>query len=157
MVSREENLYNAQMAEQAQRYQDMATYMKEVALCNQEMTIEERNHLSQAYKRLVGSRRNSWRGVYNLERKESAKGATRHLETINGYRHKIENELSQLCNEFIDIIDRGPLQQSSSFEAQVYFTKMKADYYRYLTEYQSVPENKQIYGNEACDKAFEAY
>ena len=121
------------------------------------MSIEERNHLSLAYKRLVGGRRNAWRGVYNLERKEASKGATRHLETIQGYRRKIEKELASLCNEFIDIIDLGPLKASSSFEAQVYFTKMKADYHRYLTEFQSVPENKQVYGNEATDQAFEAY
>lgn len=71
MENREENLYNAQMAEQAQRYADMAAYMKEVALAPQELSIEERNHLSLAYKRLVGAKRNAWRGVYNLERKES--------------------------------------------------------------------------------------
>jgi 14-3-3 protein epsilon len=97
------------MADQAQRYQDMAEFMKLVALGGNELTVEERKYLSTAYKNLVSTRRNAWRGVSNLEKSEVEKGNSRHLETIRGYRMKIEGELKALCEELLQLIDDGPL------------------------------------------------
>ncbi|CAD6589541.1 MAG: 14-3-3 protein, partial [Cyphobasidiales sp. Tagirdzhanova-0007] len=44
---------NEQLAEQAERYDEMVTSMKEVAQLDQELTIEERNLLSVAYKNII--------------------------------------------------------------------------------------------------------
>merc|ERR1712216_300457 len=49
------------LAEQAERYDEMAEHMKAVAQSNQELSVEERNLISVAYKNAVGSRRASWR------------------------------------------------------------------------------------------------
>ena len=55
MASREEHVYLAKLAEQAERYDEMAEHMKAVAQSNQELSVEERNLISVAYKNAVGS------------------------------------------------------------------------------------------------------
>jgi 14-3-3 protein epsilon len=56
-------LYNAKLAEQAERYSDAVDETKRIAQLagEQELSIEERNLLSVGYKNLVGARRASWR------------------------------------------------------------------------------------------------
>lgn len=46
--------------------------MKEVARQPQELTVEERNLLSVAYKNVIGSRRASWRVITSIEQKGDA-------------------------------------------------------------------------------------
>jgi len=48
--------------------------MKRVASSDQELTVEERNLLSVAYKNVIGARRASWRIVSSIEQKEESKG-----------------------------------------------------------------------------------
>ena len=55
MGSREEHVYLSKLAEQAERYDEMAEHMKAVAQSNQELSVEERNLISVAYKNAVGS------------------------------------------------------------------------------------------------------
>ena len=43
--------------------------MKAVAQQPQELTVEERNLLSVAYKNVIGSRRASWRVISSIEQK----------------------------------------------------------------------------------------
>jgi 14-3-3 protein epsilon len=47
--SREDSVYLAKLAEQAERYEEMVENMKRVASSDQELTVEERNLLSVAY------------------------------------------------------------------------------------------------------------
>jgi len=49
--TREENVYMAKLAEQAERYDEMVEAMKKVACMDVELTVEERNLLSVAYKK----------------------------------------------------------------------------------------------------------
>ena len=66
---RSENIYMAKLAEQAERYDEMVTYMMSVAKDPEELSVEERNLLSVAYKNVIGSRRASWRVVSSIEQK----------------------------------------------------------------------------------------
>ena len=54
-------------------YLEMVTFMKAVVKSNAELTVEERNLLSVAYKNGIGSRRASWRIVSSIEQKEESK------------------------------------------------------------------------------------
>ena len=47
----------------------MVDHMKAVAQQPQELTVEERNLLSVAYKNVIGSRRASWRVISSIEQK----------------------------------------------------------------------------------------
>ena len=74
MGDRDKNIYFAKLAEQAERYDEMAEYMKMVGTSGAELSVEERNLLSVAYKNAVGSRRASWRIISSVEQKEASKG-----------------------------------------------------------------------------------
>jgi 14-3-3 protein beta/theta/zeta len=53
----------------ALRYDDMAASMKAVTETGIELSNEERNLLSVAYKNVVGARRSSWRVISSIEQK----------------------------------------------------------------------------------------
>ena len=71
MSDKEEQIQKAKLAEQAERYGDMAACMKNVTETGAELSNEERNLLSVAYKNVIGSRRASWRIISSLEQKVS--------------------------------------------------------------------------------------
>ena len=56
-------------AEQAERYDEMAEHMNTVGGLPDELSVEERNLLSVAYKNVIGSRRASWRVISSIEQK----------------------------------------------------------------------------------------
>merc|ERR1712168_721040 len=64
-----EYVSRAKLSEQAERYDDMAEFMRLVTESGIELTNEERNLLSVAYKNVVGSRRSSWRVISSIEAK----------------------------------------------------------------------------------------
>jgi 14-3-3 protein epsilon len=72
----------AKIAEQAERYDEMVESMKQVARLDVELTVEERNLLSVAYKNVIGARRASWRIVSSIEQKEETKGNEGHVTKI---------------------------------------------------------------------------
>merc|ERR1712167_133948 len=80
MGNRDKSVYFAKLAEQAERYDEMAEHMKEVGKIPQELSVEERNLLSVAYKNTVGSRRAAWRIITSIEQKEKSKGNTQNAE-----------------------------------------------------------------------------
>lgn len=85
----------AKLAEQAERYDDMADAMKEVTEIGQELSNEERNLLSVAYKNVVGARRSSWRVISSIEQK--TEGNDRKQQMSKDYREKVETELRRIC------------------------------------------------------------
>jgi len=130
---RDSLVYKAKLAEQAERFDEMITFMKEVAKQPQELTVEERNLLSVAYKNVIGSRRASWRVVTSIEQK----GDSDKLQIIKDYKCKIEDELIEICNDILGIIDESLIPNSTQEEAKVFYYKMKGDYHRYLSEFQT--------------------
>lgn len=134
MSSRDENIYLARVAEQAERYDEMAEYMKKVVESNIELSSEERNLLSVAYKNVVGSRRASLRILSSIEQKEESRQNEKHLVVVRSFKHKVEKELSQICGEIIALINQILLVHSSTAEAKVFYHKMTGDYHRYLAE-----------------------
>lgn len=130
----------ARLAEQAERYEDMAKYMKEltVVACasegtDKDLNQEERNFLSVAYKNVVGAKRSSWRVIGSIEQKsDDTSGKKQHAKN---YKEKIESELKDVCNDVLDLI-KNHLLKSAQTEAEstVFYLKMQGDYYRYLSE-----------------------
>lgn len=114
-------VYKAKLAEQAERFDEMVTDMKEVSRQPQELTVEERNLLSVAYKNVIGARRASWRVVTSIEQK----GEPDKLPIIKDYKAKIEQELVDICNDILSIIEDSLIPNSTSEEAKVFYYKMK--------------------------------
>ena len=149
--TREEHLYMAKITEQTERFEDMLTAMNAVVNANADLTVEERNLLSVAYKNTIGSRRTAWRALSSIEKKEESKGS-KNLHLLRGYKSKIETELNKFCKDILDLINQQLLVKASVPEAQVFYHKMKGDYHRYISEYTSGDDNKK-----AGDNAHEAY
>lgn len=98
--------------------------MKLVASSDQELTVEERNLLSVAYKNVIGARRASWRIVSSIEQKEESKGNEAQVHMIKGYREKIESELAKICEDILDVLDKHLIPSAASGESKVFYHKM---------------------------------
>ena len=93
MADKEELVQRAKLAEQAERYDDMAHSMKQVTETGIELSNEERNLLSVAYKNVIGARRASWRIISSIEQKEEHKGSEDKLGMIRTYRDQVGQQL----------------------------------------------------------------
>lgn len=140
-MDRDDLIQRAKLAEQAERYDDMADRMKEVTEKGEELSNEERNLLSVAYKNVVGARRSSWRVISSIELKTEG-GCEKKQKLITEYKEKVEEELRAICENVLKLLDDYLIKKSSNPESKVFYLKMKGDYYRYLAEVAS-GENKQ--------------
>jgi len=129
----------ARLAEQAERYEDMVIYMNRVVDMASTLSLDERNLLSVAYKNSVGVRRQSCRLVGQMEREQGDEESVR--QTIAAYRSKVEEELTARCNECLNVLNRL-IPSETEAEPKVFYLKMKADYYRYLAEFQPGDDNR---------------
>lgn len=153
---RETAVYLAKIAEQAERYDEMVDQMRKVAAQvdgeTAELSVEERNLLSVAYKNVIGSRRASWRIISSVELKEDQRGNEGHVKIIKEYRATIEAELNKICRDILEILDKNLISSANSGESKVFYYKMKGDYYRYLAEFSDEDERK-----ESANSSLEAY
>lgn len=137
----DDHVYLAKLAEQAERYEgrtsnssfsetltncrlEMVENMKKVASADQELSVEERNLLSVAYKNVIGARRASWRIVTSIEQKEESKGNESQVGLIKEYRQKIEAELAKICEDILEVLDDHLIKSAKSGESKVFYHKM---------------------------------
>lgn len=144
--SRADLITMAGVAESAERYEDMCTVMKKMVQLNSNLSVEERNLLSVAYKNVVGARRASHRSV--------SAGASGGSAAEGIYKTQIEAELTNVCHDILDLLNNTLIDSTSDDEAKVFFLKMAADYYRYLAE--CIPTKKE-YEKAAISKYSDAY
>lgn len=152
MAERDYNVYQAKLAEQAERYDEMVEAMKRVANLDIELTVEERNLLSVAYKNVIGARRASWRIISSIETKEDGKSTEDKMTMIRGYRKNVEKELRDICHDILGVLDDHLIPSATSGESKVFYYKMKGDYHRYLAEFATGTDRK-----EAAENSLVAY
>ncbi|KAK7093811.1 14-3-3 protein zeta-like [Littorina saxatilis] len=148
----EELISFAKVAEQAERYDDMAKAMKKVTEKNLKLTQEFRNLLSVAYKNVVGARRSSWRVICMIEQKAETENRKK---ISKEFRKTVEKELDSTCQEVLNLLDTYLLKNFKDPEEQVFYLKMKGDYWRYMAEYKDGDEGKER--EDAIGKAQAAY
>ena len=157
-LSVEKLLSLARIAETAERYEDMCEFTSELVkkkcASNEELSVEERNLLSVAFKNVVGSKRASWRTV-NAEDQLAE-------ELLEKYKARVEKELSAKCQEVLKLLEEHllSLYKDKKNESEVFYLKMCADYYRYLAEFNNVNDEngekaEKMYG-QAMEVAKEA-
>ncbi|XP_048746760.1 14-3-3 protein epsilon-like isoform X2 [Ostrea edulis] len=152
MADREDNVYRAKLAEQAERYDEMVDAMKKVAISGMELSVEERNLLSVAFKNVIGARRASWRIMTSIEQKTESKDDSNKQSQVKNYRSQIENELKDICKDVLDILDNNLISSATTGESKVFYFKMKGDYHRYLAEFATGQDRK-----EAAEASLVAY
>lgn len=135
---------------------EMVDEMKRVATATgsstEELSIEERNLLSVAFKNVIGARRASWRVISSIEQKESQKGAEKNVEINREYRALIEKELHDICKVILEILDKNLIPSAKAGESKVFYYKMCGDYHRYLAEF-AAPDERSA----AAESSREAY
>eukprot|EP01060_Flectonema_neradi_P039420 TRINITY_DN8676_c0_g5_i2.p1 TRINITY_DN8676_c0_g5~~TRINITY_DN8676_c0_g5_i2.p1 ORF type:complete len:255 (+),score=63.78 TRINITY_DN8676_c0_g5_i2:87-851(+) len=139
--SRDDLIFAAKLAEQAERYDEMVMCMKAVVKDNAKLSQEERNLLSVAYKNSVGIRRASWRILSSIEQREEQK-QTGNAPKVTTYRKMVEGELSHICEDIINLLEKEVLVHGGS-DDRVFFKKMQGDYHRYHVEATSDEEHTQ--------------
>jgi hypothetical protein len=141
----------ARTAEGAERYEDMARYMRAlvewVVKDKDDLTVEERNLLSVAFKNVIGARRASHRTL-NQEPDAQFK------EYADAYRAQVEEELEGICKDILSLLEDSLIknleerekadkdagktieakEQLARDEAKVFYLKMAGDYFRYRAE-----------------------
>ncbi|KAM8967335.1 14-3-3 protein zeta/delta [Pelodytes ibericus] len=154
-MDKNELVQKAKLSEQAERYDDMAACMKRVTEEGTELSNEERNLLSVAYKNVVGARRSSWRVVSSIEQK--TEGSDKKQSMAREYREKIEAELKDICTDVLNLLDNFLVPKASNPESKVFYLKMKGDYFRYLAEVANEAAKPEIVdqSQKAYQDAFE--
>jgi len=126
-------VFMARTAETAERYEDMCKIMRELVLyipTTSELTVEERNLLSVAYKNVIGSRRAAWRTL------NAGVDEGKFDDLVVAYRKQVETELSDVCLDVLDLLENSLVKNNvKENEARVFYLKMTGDYYRYLAEF----------------------
>jgi len=143
---RKDLVFLARVAETAERYEDMCQFVRALvkAVDNKsDLTVEERNLLSVAYKNVVGARRAAWRTLNVEEHKDNP--------LIQTYRKQIDAELESVCQDVLDLLISIliPNTKATKSEASVFYLKMAGDYFRYLAEF--------IEGKDYSTKAADHY
>jgi 14-3-3 protein epsilon len=137
-MSLEEHIFMARVAEQAERFDDMVFYLKEVVKNkNDDFTNEERNLLSVGFKNQIGSKRTAIRTISAIEQNPKYQ---KFNDGLSSYKKKIEGELYDQCLEIVSTVKDSCMKVASTDETKAFFYKMIGDYYRYVAE--CAQENK---------------
>lgn len=146
----EQNIFLARVAEQAERFDDMVSYLEEVLKSKgHSVNADERNLLSVAFKNLISSKRAACRTIAAIEQNPKYQ---KFNNALTNYKTTIESQLTADCKRIITIIQTYALGHDSSGEAKAFFIKMVGDYYRYICE-----NAKDAGLTEARNNALQAY
>jgi len=140
-------VFLARTAETAERYDDMCRFMRalvewtDTTKGQTDLTVEERNLLSVAYKNVVGQRRASWRSLQaSIGSASDAQNQKTEEKLVQLFQKQVEGELETYCKEALHLLLNILLKnQTAENEARVFYLKMAGDYYRYLAEFTTPP------------------
>ena len=131
-MSSEENIFLARVAEQAERFEDMVTYLTAVLEeKGGDVSADERNLLSVAFKNLISSKRAACRTIAAIEQNPKY---SKYGEALGKYKETIEKQLQDDCEKVIKIINDKVISKGCDGEPKAFFIKMIGDYYRYIAE-----------------------
>ena len=129
----EQNIFLARVAEQAERFEDMVEYLAKVLdVKGQDVSADERNLLSVAFKNLISSKRAACRTIAAIEQNPKY---SKFSDALSEYKTGIEKQLTDDCEKIIGMInDKVLSNKGCDGEPKAFFVKMVGDYYRYISE-----------------------
>lgn len=127
-------VFLARSAEKGERFDDMCRMIRELIkyisispqVQDRDLTEEERNLFSIAYKNVIGSLRAAYRSLRSEDNKFE--------DIIDDYKLQLEKELNGICQDIIRLLDETLNKNVQKMESKVFFLKMTGDFYRYLAE-----------------------
>jgi 14-3-3 protein epsilon len=129
----EDLIYLARIAEQGERFDEMMDFVKQLLKRCEDIGAQERNLLSVSFKNAVNKRRSSLRILDNFDLKDDRKNMSKDI-ILKKQRTLIDQELKSICKDAIETVEHL-LERTEEVENQVFLLKMKADYFRYMCEY----------------------
>jgi len=157
-------IMRARLAEDCERYADMAVHMVEAVKANGYKLDQDGRTLFQiAFKNEIGARRTSLR---NIPPADSESGAKK--EHIGAIKQKIIGELEKLCGDVLahiktlldncpkegEIAEMDDPQKKEAQEDKINYLKMIGDYNRYRAEYLEGEERETV--KKAASEAYGA-
>ena len=132
MSNVEEHIFLARVAEQAERFEDMVDQLEKVMMeKGADVSSDERNLLSVAFKNLISSKRAACRTIAAIEQNPKY---SKFSDALAQYKSSIETKLQEDCQRIVDMINKHVLQKACDGEPKAFFVKMVGDYYRYMAE-----------------------
>jgi len=131
LAQRDKELYLAQLAALAERHDEVIDHMKQVVATGPELSMDERNVLSVAYKNKVGMLRSAFRATSVASSKTASREEVEYAEE---YKKKAQEEGIRTCEEIITMLEDQLVPNATEAEAKIFFLKNRADYYRYIAE-----------------------
>ena len=132
MADTDTNIFLARVAEQAERFEDMVDFLGKVLESKGgDVTADERNLLSVAFKNLISGKRAACRTIAAIEQNPKY---SKFGDALAQYKGTIETQLYEDCNNVIKMINEKVLAKDCQAEAKAFFVKMVGDYYRYIAE-----------------------
>lgn len=134
-AKREQLVIKTKLSESAGRSDEMLDDIRELVTIlpkKQTLTAEERNLLACAFKKEVGLRRKALKTL----QKFGISKMTNPVKTkvFHEYKDMVSRELEELCFELLAMIDSKLLPDVSEPVEDIFYHKLKGDYYRYLAE-----------------------
>merc|ERR1711920_21930 len=102
IASTEENIFLARVAEQAERFEDMVDFLSKVLdEKGGDVTADERNLLSVAFKNLISSKRAACRTIAAIEQNPKY---SKFGDALGKYKETIEGQLTADCEKVVKMI-----------------------------------------------------
>ena len=115
MSSTEENIFLARVAEQAERFEDMVDFLGKVLdEKHGDVSADERNLLSVAFKNLISGKRAACRTIAAIEQNPKY---SKFSEALASYKGEIETQLTKDCETVIAMINEKVLNAECQPEA----------------------------------------
>ena len=131
-MSIKEKIFLARIAEQAERYDDMVHFIKEIIRDKlEDYNSEERNLLSVGFKNQITSKRTAIRTIANIKKNPRYQ---KYRSALNKFQSKLEQELYNQCIEIVNLIKSDCIDKANNDESRAFFYKIIGNYYRYVAE-----------------------
>uniref|UniRef100_A0A8C9VPY8 Tyrosine 3-monooxygenase/tryptophan 5-monooxygenase activation protein, theta polypeptide b n=1 Tax=Scleropages formosus TaxID=113540 RepID=A0A8C9VPY8_SCLFO len=92
-----------------------------------------------------------------IQKAKLAEQAERYDDMATSMKEVTEQGLREICNDVLELLSKYLIPNATNAESQVFYLKMKGDYYRYLAEVATGQDKKVTIENsqEAYQQAFD--
>lgn len=139
----------AEWANQMDRQEDVLDFLEKLIEKNPHLDEKSRNLFASASKYVIGRARQSLRILAWYQRNELADGVK---DVTTEYYDDIGKQLIQLCRKTLKMLEDSLIPHATEVQTKVFYSKLRGDYYRYITEYE-LDENR----SQAIEDAGKAY
>ena len=145
----EKNIYMALLAQQCSRYKEMFQYFldlikqREKEGKSKDLQPQERELLIFGYISYIKSQRNALHICMAFETREKKEYNSPVLTYIQSYRRTIEADLTNNIKDITNTFDAVYIKNAENNFSKIYYMKIKADFNRYVTEYEKGLEREK--------------